>query len=465
MKRLIIWGMLIIGAASLALMGFQCSSAEMTSAKLYEQRKEYQNAEDQLLKELSKNPKNEEAWYMLGRMRYELKKLKEAKDAFDEAEKLGLKFKKEAQLAKLKIWGDLYNRGVEEINNAKEPSDFDKAIETFTMASYVMPESLMNQQSLGFAYYRKGDYQSAIEPLTVAFEQGKSETALKILVGIYMMAADRAKSAFTEANRDAIELKKNLDLVREKIKAADVKYYIGQPTSTKQETKGKGKNAIVVKEEWMYAPYNLVIVIEGDLVSSVKYTSPFVPKIDSSKIFEARAEYTKAIDVLKKGSVMFPDDPEISENLMNAFIGSERNVEARALLDERVRKYPDSKYDQYNLGVFLLKDEKFEGAVKAFKEVLRIDPEFSSATYNLAATYVNWGVAEQARLKKEGKDDDKSYQAKYKEAIPHLEKVTIEKPNDVQILELLGQVYANLGEAEKAKAAYDKADAIRQGKN
>ncbi|MEW6061952.1 MAG: hypothetical protein AB1600_08435 [Bacteroidota bacterium] len=49
--------------------------------------------------------------------------------------------------------------------------------------------------------------------------------------------------------------------------------------------------------------------------------------------------------------------------------------------------------------------------------------------------------------------------------MPYLEKVATEKPTDVQIWELLGQVYANLGEGEKAKAAYEKADAIRQGKN
>ena len=46
-----------------------------------------------------------------------------------------------------------------------------------------------------------------------------------------------------------------------------------------------------------------------------------------------------------------------------------------------------------------------------------------------------------------------------------MEKVIEEKKDDIQILELLGQVYANLGQSEKAKAAYDKADAIRQGRN
>ena len=59
----------------------------------------------------------------------------------------------------------------------------------------------------------------------------------------------------------------------------------------------------------------------------------------------------------------------------------------------------------------------------------------------------------------------KTYQEKYRAAVPYLEKVIADKPNDVQIWELLGQVYANLGELEKANTAYKKADDIRQGKN
>jgi cytochrome c-type biogenesis protein CcmH/NrfG len=85
--------------------------------------------------------------------------------------------------------------------------------------------------------------------------------------------------------------------------------------------------------------------------------------------------------------------------------------------------------------------------------------------YNIAATYVNWGVVEQAKLKAAGKDDDDSYKARFRMALPFLENVVVMKKNDVLMWELLGQVYANLNMKEKALQAYDKADAIRQGKN
>ncbi len=465
MRKVIIFAMLAISAASLALMGFQCSSAEMTSAKLYINRKEYQNAEAQLIKETAKNPKNEEAWYLLGQIRYELKNYRGMKDAFVEAAAAGVKFKKEIDAMTLMTWGKLFNQGVEELNKAEDSTGYDTVIETYKLASYIMPDSFANQQNLGLAYYRKGDYDSAIAPLTVALEKMNSLFAIRILSNIYLVRANEYKSAFVEKNRNAIEEARNLEQIREKIKAADVKYFIGAPSKVDKVTKGKGKSETVVKETWTYDKYNLQVEIEGELVTKVTYAKPYVAPIDSSSYRLSLDEYAKAIQVLKKGNQLYPEDAEISESLMNSYIGSERNDEARKLLNDRVKKYPNSKYDRYNLGVFLLKENKFEESVNEFKTVLEIDPSFNSAVYNLAATYVNWGVAEQERLKKAKKDDDKSYQEKYRAAVPYLEQVIKEKPNDVQIWELLGQVYANLSELEKANNAYKKADQIRQGKN
>lgn len=464
MRKVFIYGMIVISAASFALMGFQCSSAEMTSAKLYIQRKEYQNAEAQLLKEVAKNPANEEAWFKLGQVRFEMKEYKGMKDAFVKANEIGTKFKKESDSYVITVWGTLFNRGVEELNKAQDSTSFDIAVETYKLASYILPESLSNQQNLGLAYYRKGDIESAIQPLTVAAEKSKSLLAIKVLSNIYLIRAGEFKSKFTEQNKSAIDDMKNLDQIRERVKAVDVKYFLGEPNTIAKDTKGKGKQA-VVKEMWTYSKFNLVITIENDQVSLVKYSSPYKAPIDSSNHKLSLKEYDKAIAVLKNGTAAYPEEAELSENLMNSYIGAERNDEARQLLIERIKRFPDSKYDRYNYGVFLLKDNKYEESVNEFKAVLSIDPGFSAAVYNLAATYVNWGVAEQDRLKKAKNEEDKSFQEKYRLAIPYLEKVIEEKPNDVQIWELLGQVYANLGDVEKANSAYKKADDIRSGKN
>jgi tetratricopeptide (TPR) repeat protein len=256
------------------------------------------------------------------------------------------------------------------------------------------------------------------------------------------------------------------------MKAVDVKYFLGQPTTVnKPPAPKKAKKGDVAKEEWVYDQYKLTVGVENDIVTSVKYAQPYKPVIDSSMHFKAVDDFNKAVEVYKKAQALYPDDQEISENLMNSYIGAERNEEARGLLNERVRKYPNSKFDHYNLGVFLLKDGKYEGAVEQFNAAYQIDTTMSSALYNLAASYVNWGVSIAEDLKKanEGKPEKEQKlsdepKEKYKAAIPYLEKVVAQKSDDVPMLELLAQVYANLGQSDKAKVYYEKADAARQGK-
>ena len=202
-------------------------------------------------------------------------------------------------------------------------------------------------------------------------------------------------------------------------------------------------------------------------MTKLKYDDdkPYTPQIDSTEFKAAIEQFNKAVAVMKKAQALFPGDPDISDFLMKGYIGAQREEEARMLLIERVKKYPDSKIDHYNLGVFLLKDSSFSDAITEFKTALTLDSAFSDALYNIAATYVNWGVVEQAKLKAAGKDDDVSYKERYRMALPYLENVVVMKKNDVLMWELLGQVYANLNMKEKALQAYDKADAIRQGKN
>jgi tetratricopeptide (TPR) repeat protein len=60
--------------AILSFTGFQCSSTEMTSAKLYIQQKNYDKALEVLNKEVTKNPKSDEGYYYMGVVYIEMEK-------------------------------------------------------------------------------------------------------------------------------------------------------------------------------------------------------------------------------------------------------------------------------------------------------------------------------------------------------------------------------------------------------
>ncbi|MCX6136224.1 MAG: tetratricopeptide repeat protein [Ignavibacteriales bacterium] len=466
MKMMIQWGIIGVIIAGFMTTGFQCSSAELTGAKLYIQQKNYQKAEDQLIRETQKNPRSEEAFFLLGQVRLELRNYVGMREAWENALKISQAHKKEISNQLLYTWGKKFNEGVEAINSSEEkPELLDKAIEAFNLSVTIMPESLATHRNLGLAYLKKGEIENAAHHFTISFEKGKDVMACRRLGRIYQDSAIILQMKFDGTNKPILEVKRKVEAIRSGIKVDDVKYMLGEPSKVNKPAKPKKGDT---KEEWEYTDYNLIIAIETGFAKTVTFSKPYEPAIDSTAKYASIALYNKAIEVYKRGQVLFPEDAEMSENLMNAFIGAERTVEARALLDERVRKYPDSKFDRYNLGVFQLKDGKYESAIEQFIAALKLDTNFSAATYNIAACYVNWGVAEQERVKQtneklraENKKEDLSYKEKYRSAVPWLEKVLQSKTDDVQMWELLGQVYANLNEQQKAADAYKKADEIR----
>ena len=64
MKKLI--ALFAIFSMVFGLIAFQCSSTELTSAKLYIQQKNFDRALDVLQKEVEKNPQSDEGFYLLG---------------------------------------------------------------------------------------------------------------------------------------------------------------------------------------------------------------------------------------------------------------------------------------------------------------------------------------------------------------------------------------------------------------
>ncbi len=177
--------------------------------------------------------------------------------------------------------------------------------------------------------------------------------------------------------------------------------------------------------------------------------------------------YNKVISLLKEGRKYFPNDSDLLLMLSNSYIGANKIEVAMDAFKTGVEHEPNNKYYRYNYGVLLLGAQNFPLAAEEFEKAVQIDPEYQNAIYNLAVTYVKWG-AELAKKSQEKSDanantaPDTSYVEKYRKAIPYLEKSVQMKPDDANTWELLGRVYTALGNQEKAKNAFDKADQLRK---
>jgi len=204
-----------------------------------------------------------------------------------------------------------------------------------------------------------------------------------------------------------------------------------------------------------YSMLGEIYITEGQqLMSSYRTTENVQDSIAAMGLFN------EAIKVLQKGRVDFPGNEEILLYLSNAYINANKLDVAMESFKEGVKVDPDNQYYRYNYGVLLLEAGEFDIAEEQFLKAIELDPLYSNAVYNLAATYVKWGTELRDKAVEEGTEDD-SYKEKFEKSLPHLERYLELNPNDAQIWELLGRVYANLGMNEKSMEAFDKADQNR----
>ncbi len=196
---------LVLAAVFFATTGFQCGSAETTSAKLYMQQKQWDKAEQSLTKEVSKNDKNEEAWFLLGQVRLELKKYKEMNDAYNRALALSDAHKADINRNKLAVWGMEYNDGVKFYNGGREDSaNYNKALDAFTTAIAMQPDSSSTYYVTALAYYSKKDYNNAISVLQTALEKKPNfGDAARFLGQVHYQVAQERANAHDTAGAQA----------------------------------------------------------------------------------------------------------------------------------------------------------------------------------------------------------------------------------------------------------------------
>ncbi|MFO7447189.1 MAG: tetratricopeptide repeat protein, partial [Ignavibacteriaceae bacterium] len=152
--------------------GFQCSSTELTSAKLYIQQKNYDKALEALNNEVSKNPQSDEGFYLLGVVYGEQEKFSEMVDVFNKSLAVSNKFEKDINDTKRYYWANLFNKGVtlyQRATSSQNPDsskvNYDLSITAFDHAIAIEPDSADAYRNLAFVQISRGEYDKAIAPL------------------------------------------------------------------------------------------------------------------------------------------------------------------------------------------------------------------------------------------------------------------------------------------------------------
>ncbi|PKL83276.1 MAG: hypothetical protein CVV24_05720 [Ignavibacteriae bacterium HGW-Ignavibacteriae-3] len=378
----------LIGLSLLSMVlgfsAFDCASAELTGAKMYMQQKQFEKAKEVLLKEVQKNPKSDEGWFLLGSIYSEDGNVPEMLKSFDKSLAISKKFEPQITDFRKYTWQISFNRGVGFFNDAVQTTKpdsmkllFEKAIGQFNNSILCEPDSTIGYENVAAAYLNMGNTDASIPVLEKLVALGKPAFAFSRLGQIFLMKGANLMDSF--------QISKNSE----------------------------------------------------DSVKAIEW-------------------YNKSVSVLEKGRVKFPADAEILLQLGNAYYSSDNLDVALESFKTLSSKENASKEIKYAYGVVLLKSKKYDEAVKVLENVVKMDPDYLDANYNLAATNIVWGnELREAAIKKES--DDKTYLEKFKAAVPFLEKYLSIKPEG-RVYISLGQVYANLGMKDKAEEAFKKAE-------
>ncbi len=357
--------------------GFQCSSTELTSAKLYIDQDNFDKALEMLQKDVEQNPKSDEGYYLMGHVYGELGEVEKMVSSFDNSLAISNKFATKIGEQKEFHWANIFNKGVNNFQRGKNVADpdssiifYDRAIKFFKDASLIEPDSADNYSNLSFVYLSAGMSEEAIDPLKKLIEMEKSEDGYQYLGQVYY----------------TLGANKNIDFINSKnlqdsIDAVD--YY---------------NNAIDVLEEGrdLY-PENTDILV----ALSESYVG--ANKIDV------------ALDAFKASVEQDPGNQHFRYNYGVLLLNANRYEEAEEQFTKALEIDPDYDNAIYNLGVTYVKwgtqlnldaeeqdiisedyKQKYELALPHLERVVEFDPTNGQIWEILGKVYSVLGMQEEA---------------------------------------------------------------------
>jgi tetratricopeptide (TPR) repeat protein len=162
----------------------------------------------------------------------------------------------------------------------------------------------------------------------------------------------------------------------------------------------------------------------------------------------------KALEVVQKAKLAHPNNADLPKVEIGLLIDLKRIDEAKKGLETAIAREPNNKIFHFYLGYTNTQLKDFTAAKKNFEDALRVDPEYFDAQlwlaklmYNdaemLKKEMANLGIS--AADKKRKQEIDKILVDKLKVALPYWEKAEKLNPSDQEVIDILGDMYADLG--------------------
>jgi tetratricopeptide (TPR) repeat protein len=373
-SKLLLAAVLLVG---IVISGFQCGSTEITSARLYIQQKNWEKALEVLQKDVEKNPKSDEGYFLLGHVQGELGNIEALVDAYDKSLAISNKFAKEISESKTYFWAQSFNQGVNSFQRGIKTTDsdsaqifFDKSISLYNEAIMLQPDSSETYRSLAFTYLTTGKNEEAIQPLKSLVEMEKSEEGYQYLGEVYYTLGANKMIDFknTGKARDSIDAVAYYNSAIDVLEDGRVLYPDNSDILVALSNSYIGANKIDVAMDAFKAG------VESDPENKYYRYNYGVLLLGAGMFEEAEEQFTKAIEI----------DPEYENAIYNAAVTYVKwGTEMNRLAEEQGVINEDYK-------------QKYEEALPWLEKVVEKDPENGQIWELLGKVYSVLGMQEDA---------------------------------------------------------------------
>ena len=375
MKKVLI--SLSILSMVLGFTAFDCASAELTGAKMYINQKQYEKAKETLLKEVEKNPKSDEGWFLLGGIYSEEGNIPEMLKAFDNSVAISKKFEPKIIDYKKYTWQTSFNKGVSFFNNAVKTTApdsmkmfFEKAIDQFNNSIACEPDSSIGYENVAASYLNMGKTDESIPVLEKLVSMGKPSFSFARLGQIFLLKGANLMDSYY-ANKNAADSAKAIDWYNKAITVLE---------------KGRSKfpsdpEILLQLGNAYYSSNKLDVAMESFKSLSEKNPTNKELKYAYGVVLLKSKKYDQATQVLAEVVKMDPENLDANYNLAATYIswGNE-------LREVAIKKESDDKS-------YL---EKFKAAVPHLQKYLELKPGESRVWISLGQVYANLGMKDKA---------------------------------------------------------------------
>jgi tetratricopeptide (TPR) repeat protein len=267
-----------------------------------------------------------------------------------------------------------------------------------------------------------------------------------------------------------------LDLYAQGGAQFDAKDFDGALKSFERQIKiTESDNYVGVTDTGMYYNAGLAAANAKKHPEAIKYFEKCAEMsyLGVTPYFQISQSYLQMGDTLKAEALLtslpgkFPGNKNITLQLIDLYIKAGKNEEALKNLAIAKAEDPENYSLYFAEGILYLNANKYDEAITDLTKSIELKSDLYESQYGLGAAYINKGA--DMFVKANDIMDVNKYNAAIEEAmavfakaLPYMEKADELKPNDVDAMRGLQQLYYRLKMTDKYNAVKAKLDALEQ---